>query len=378
MAYEHLKFSREVPIPERHKTAAKFQRFRPENPRAYGADLRRTFDAAKQSAIDELAGYDDRILFKVQLRDDAAVPELGDIPGVELVSQEDKSIVLAFADPDGLANFENRLSCLARDGKATRAELLYALQGFDHWTSEDRKGAALRQQGFPDVESFVIDVELWPLERPAQRDALLKSFLETLQERGIEKLDDLNLPSLVMVRVRCTKAQAESVLLKHRDVRMVDLLPRRGVTFEVLLTDINQIPQTQPPPENAAPVAVLDSGLTTGHPVLASVVTLSLPVWRMTTRRTGTVLLFPAWHCTVMFRNVCGKGSFFHSYACFPARCSKTAIITTRNLSRRQSMKPSGTYMNTIAARCSISAMEIPTKSTMAGTCAGWPTHWTG
>jgi hypothetical protein len=95
MAYEHLKFSREVPIPERHKTAAKFQRFRPENPRAYGADLRRTFDAAKQSAIDELAGYDDRILFKVQLRDDAAVPELGDIPGVELVSQEDKSIVLA-------------------------------------------------------------------------------------------------------------------------------------------------------------------------------------------------------------------------------------------------------------------------------------------
>jgi hypothetical protein len=150
--------------------------------------------------------------------------------------------------------------------------LLYALQGFDHWTSEDRKGAALRQQGFPDVESFVIDVELWPLERPAQRDALLKSFLETLQERGIEKLDDLNLPSLVMVRVRCTKAQAESVLLKHRDVRMVDLLPRRGVTFEVLLTDINQIPQTQPPPENAAPVAVLDSGLTTGHPVLASVV----------------------------------------------------------------------------------------------------------
>ena len=272
MTYEHLKFSREAPIPERHKNAAKFARFRPDDPRAYGTELHRTFDVAKQPAADELAGYDDRILLKVQLRDDAAVPDLQKIPGIELVSQEDRSIVLAFADPDGLASFESRLSSLARDGKATRAELLYALQGFDHWTAEDRKGPALRQHDFPDAEPFVLDVELWPLERGDQRAALLASFLTNLQERGIDKLDDLNQPSLVMVRVRCTKVQAESILLKHRDVRTVDLPPRSGVDFKILLTEINQIPQPQSPPGSAPAVAVLDSGLTTGHPVLASAV----------------------------------------------------------------------------------------------------------
>lgn len=272
MAYEHLKFSREAPIPERHKRLRRFPRFLPDDPKAYGAELYRTFDTAKQPAADELAGYDDRILFKVQLRDDAAVPELGDIPGIELVSQEDRSIVLAFAEEKGLAEFESRLSTLARAGRVSRSELLYALQGFDHWTSEDRKGPALRRHGFPDAESFILDAELWPLERTDQRDALLTAFLAELRIHGILKLDVLNQSSLVMVRVRCTKAQAESMLLKHRDVRMVDLPPRTGIAVEILQTDIDQIPQTQPPPESAAAVAVLDSGLTTGHPVLANAV----------------------------------------------------------------------------------------------------------
>jgi hypothetical protein len=271
MAYEHLKFSREASLTDRHKTGF-YQNLKPDNPKAFGAGLRRTFEAAKQPAVDELKGYDSRILLKVQLREGAMVPALGEIRGIELVSQEDKSVILAFADPTGLTEFESRLSSLARDGSVTRAELLYALQGFDHWTADDRMGAALRQHGFPDAERFVLDAELWPLERADQRNALLKAFLIDLQQRGIEKLDDMKQPSLVMVRVRCTKEQAELVLLKHRDVRGVDLPPRTGVSVAVLLTDINQLPSTPQPPDNAAAIAVLDAGLVSGHPLLASAV----------------------------------------------------------------------------------------------------------
>jgi len=219
-----------------------------------------------------LSGYDDRILFKVQLREDVALPDLERIPGVTLVSHEDKSIVLAFADATGLEEFESRLTSLATNGVATRKELLYALESFDHWTAEDRKGAALRQQGFEESESFVLDVELWPLTRQDQRQALLQAFRNFLTEQGIEKLDELNQPSLIMARVRCSRAQAEDFLLKHRDVRMVDLPPRAGVSVELLLTDINQIPQPPVLSEDAPAVAVLDTGLTTGHPVLANAV----------------------------------------------------------------------------------------------------------
>ena len=53
---------------------------------------------------------------------------------------------------------------------------------------------------------------------------------------------------------------------------MVDLPPRIGVAAEVLLTDIEQVPIPPPPPENAPAIAVLDAGLVSGHPLLASAV----------------------------------------------------------------------------------------------------------
>lgn len=273
MPYEHLKFSRETPLTERHRRQDRRPRFRPEDPRAYGYALRQGFEEARQrAAAEDLGGYDDRILFKVHLREDASLPALQEIPGVELVSQEDKSVVLAFADQAGLNEFESRLTNLAREGTATRADLLYALQSFDHWTPDDRKGPALRLHGFPDTVTFIVDIELWPLERTDKRNAMFTAFLGWLREQGIEKLDDLLQPSLIMARVRCSRNHAEELLLHHRDVRTVDLPPRAGVALEVLVTDVNQIPPPPSPPEGAPAIGVLDAGLTTGHPLLASAV----------------------------------------------------------------------------------------------------------
>lgn len=272
MPYEHLRFSRETPLPDRHRRRGFSPNAAPEDPKGFGLGLRRSFDAARRPVAGELPGYDDRILFKVQLREGAMLPELGDIPGVELVSQEGEAIVLAFLDQSGLANFESRLASLASQGTATRKDLLYALQAFDHWSADDRKGNALRLHGFPDTAAFVLDVELWPLERTDQRSSMLARFLRALQEWKIEKLDDLNQPSLVMVRVRCTRAEAEAMLLKHRDVRSVDLPPHTGVAIEVLATDVGKLAATPVLPENAPRIGVLDAGLTAGHPLLAAAV----------------------------------------------------------------------------------------------------------
>jgi len=270
MDYEHLRFSRERPLTDRHRQQDRRPRFRPEDPQAFGGQMARSLSVAIGRAEDEdIEGFDDRLLLKVLLREPGAVPDLGAIPGIEIVSQEDKSIVLAFAERMGLAAVEARLVGLARDGTTTRAELLYALQGFDHWSPEDRTGPALRQQGFPAEQSFVLDVELWPQERPSNRQAMLSGFLNTLQQRQIERLDDLIQPSLIMVRLRCNRQQAEQLLLRHRDVRTVDLPPRMGLSVHMLTTDINALPEPPSPPSNAPAVAVLDSGVSSGHPLLA-------------------------------------------------------------------------------------------------------------
>jgi hypothetical protein len=221
---------------------------------------------------EDVGGFDDRKLLKIRLRaGDKSVPAFDAIPGVEIVSQEDESIVLAFATDDGLSEFESRLATLARDGVVTRKELFYVIEDFDHWTPQDRTGAALLEQGFPAAPTFMLDVELWPQERQDKRQQMVRAFLDWLHAQGIERLDDIQQPSLVMVRVRCNGAQAEQIL-HHRDVRTADLPPRLGVAVQLLHTDINQFPSIDPPSDDAPFIAVLDSGLTRGHSLLGAAV----------------------------------------------------------------------------------------------------------
>lgn len=275
MDYEHLRLEREAPINPRHPRGFGGS-FRPDNPRAYGAELGQRLQAAMARITDpaqaDIGGFDDRKLLKIRLHaGDKSVPPFDIIPGVEIVSQEDEAVVLAFTSVEGLGEFERRLTTLTRDGVVTRKELLYAIEDFDHWTPEDRKGNALSDQGFPAEAPFTLDIELWPQERQDKRQSMVRAFVDWLQGRGIEKLDELQQPSLVMLRVRCNRNQAEQ-LLRHRDVRTVDLPPRLGVAVELLRTDINQFPTIDPPSADAPAIAVLDSGLTSGHPLLGTAV----------------------------------------------------------------------------------------------------------
>src|SRR5690606_22695405 len=209
-----------------------------DNPNQFGARLGGRLEAAKPRLDEDLGGFDNRRLLKIVLCAGEPLPDLSGLPGIELVSEENRTILLAFASDEGLATFESRLATLARDGTVTRQQLLYAIDDFDGWTPEDRTGNALRQNGFPSTEPFILDVELWPQERPDRRGMMIESFRAWLDESRIEFLDSLCQPSLVMVRVRCLRTQAERLLLHHRDVRGVDLPPRLGIEVGVLQTDI--------------------------------------------------------------------------------------------------------------------------------------------
>ncbi len=273
MPYEHLRFSRETPLTDRHRQQNRRPRYKPENRNQFGERMVRYFVAARERTLqEEIGGYDDRLLLKIQIREGEPIPNLEAIPGVEVVSQEDRHVVLAFMDVQGVREVESRLASLARGGKVTREQLLFALQGFDHWTAEDRTGPALRQSGWPDGETFLLDVELWPEEHPDKREAMANAFARLLEDQGLEVTDRVRQPSLLMFRVRCNREFAEKVLLRHRDVRMVDLPARAGVSIGLLNTDINDLPDPPSPDENAPRIAVLDSGITANHPLLRAAV----------------------------------------------------------------------------------------------------------
>lgn len=192
--------------------------------------------------------------------------------GVEFISQEGQGMCVVFSDEQGLAMFANHLQRLGiDDAELTYKQILEALDGIDNWTAEDRKSWAVRHKGIPDAASFNLDVELWPIKAPYHPERIQKcgEFEEWLEQQQIFVVDKLNLDSLLMYRLSVTRDQAD-LLLNHRDVRLVDLVPSAGISYQQLNRDIGEIPRNIPSPNDDAPkVCILDSGINTNHPLLA-------------------------------------------------------------------------------------------------------------
>jgi hypothetical protein len=272
--FPHLRIQREEPVNEK-RPGTYMPPKPPSDPASHGHGLQQQLETAIAQVAEDQGGFDDRRLFRFTVQkgfdpDDVAKIADADVRNdIEVISQEADEIVLAFVSEAALESFEALLTTLAEGGVPTNQQVFFALRGIDGWRPQDRMGWALRTEGFPEQETFNLDIELWPLEdNPPEREALWRAFEEWLAEKDIAKLDSVKQPGLTLFRVRCDRKQAES-LLHHRDVRTVDLPPRYGIELHLRVTDIQDLGDIPGPPENAPAVTVLDSGMATGHPLLA-------------------------------------------------------------------------------------------------------------
>jgi hypothetical protein len=194
--------------------------------------------------------------------------------GIEFVSQEGKQMCVAFGTEEGLDRFEEHLKDLGLGKTLSYKQILEAICGFDNWTADDRSSWAIKHLGLPKQETFPLDVELWPLgvTNQASRQQLRDDFEKWIQEQGIQVLDNINLDSLHMYRVEASEEQSNA-LLEHLAVRLVDLPPKMGITYQQLDRDANEIKDAiNSPHKDAAKVCILDSGLASNHPLLGPAV----------------------------------------------------------------------------------------------------------
>ena len=270
--HPHLELRREEPVTER-RPGTGFPRVEPpDNPRRHGAILRSRLRTARAAAGEDLRGYDERRLIKIELREKVSPEDVARAAdGIQIVSQEEGTLILAFADEEQLGAFDARLASLAAGGDVTYRNLLYALQGFDHWTRDDRTGWALKNEGFPDEDPFLLDVELWPVERGNDPARMRRAFEDRVTADGGQVVDAVRQPYLTLYRIRCARKLADD-LLRHRDVRRVDLPPHIGLERALVSTDVQDLDDVPAPSENAPGIVVLDSGLVAGHPLLAPAV----------------------------------------------------------------------------------------------------------
>jgi len=272
-SYPHLPLQREEPVTEKRPGNYRPPQ-PPADPAAHASNLGLQLQKTIQQTTQDTGGFDNRKLFRFHVDKGFNPDELKKISEeIEFISQENDEVVVAFVSQSALQSFEARLASIANGESVTHKQVYYALQGMSGWTTEDRTGWSLKQEGFPQTETFYLDLELWPIEDNASERQLLWSKFESwLKENGIDSFDSVKQPGLTLYRVRCDRLQAEEKLLHHRDIRIVDLPPRFGLDRRHLGLDIQELPIPPSPLPNAPGVVVLDSGLATGHPLLGPAV----------------------------------------------------------------------------------------------------------
>lgn len=270
--FPHLALQRETPVTA--KRPGQPPRFNiPDDARGHSLRLLEDLTSSREQCEGDEGGFDARKLIKFTVDKGFNPDDIQKIsPTIEFVSQEQETVVIGFASDAALADFEKRLSTMAKGESVTYKQVFYALRGLDGWRPEDRKGWALKTMGFPETDEFLLDVELWPLEdHPDKRTLEDDTFRTWLSNKGIEKKDKVIQPGLMLYRVLCTIDQAE-LLLRNRDVRCVDLPPNFRLERSAIFQDLGNLPDLQPPNNHAPGVVVLDSGLASGHTLLKDAV----------------------------------------------------------------------------------------------------------
>lgn len=271
-SFPHLPLTREEPITEKRPGGRPFF-VPPADPVAHGRKLQGRLQDTVTQTDEDLGGFDNRRLFRFSVSKSFDPDNLQKISSeIEIVSQEGEEVVVAFVSEAALESFEARLASLSHGEKVKYKEILYALQGMDRWRPEDRTGWALSREGLPEQEQFFLDIELWPFEDSQEaRARLWASFEEWLAANRIKMVDAVKQAGIALFRILCDRSQAD-LLLQHRDVRTVDLPPKYGLTLSLVYSDIQDIPVIPHPPEGAPGLVILDSGLATGHPLIAPAV----------------------------------------------------------------------------------------------------------
>lgn len=270
--YEHIRIEKEPLINDRRtKNPSAFGGVFRSNPAAHGQFLGAALSEAAKIAKAQQGAEDGSLVLKLNYSGSLDLGKLNK-HGVEFVSQEDKTVCIVFASEQGLAEFTDHLARLGLpEGlDLSYQNLLLALDGIGNWSREDRESWAIKHFGIPDSDTFKLDVELWPLGgvRSPERISTVQRFEEWIKAKGIHQIDRINRDSLLLYRLVATKEQTE-FLLDHRDVRLVDLPPRTGITYQQMDVPVtSHIDGISPPASGAAKICILDSGINSNHPLL--------------------------------------------------------------------------------------------------------------
>lgn len=204
-----------------------------------------------------------------------------------LASEPDAARIL-FADDVELTAFKEKVAAYAGDipdkqKEPRHAALFNAIESVGELLPIDRIGPILKSEGFREPNAFknerteILDVELWPVV-DFQADLFIHRITTVVESQGGTVLDQYRGASALLVRVQA-KGKAIRALLDQTEVSSIDRPPQPDLPdLGIEQIDIGQIGEAVAAPPNAVAIGIVDSGLTSGHPLIAGSVIASFGV----------------------------------------------------------------------------------------------------
>lgn len=199
--------------------------------------------------------------------------------GVEVVAtlaqeREVYKLLVQFPTETDLETFKEEIDEYANDEITTTAlphgkrfDFFDAIERIRAIEPKEREGTRLQKEGWPAKESFYLDVDLW---HPGTADGareILEKLRSVCRQHGGRVTDDTRTTTLLLARVSANRSLGE-VLLQLDFVARVDLPPKLPAAYTSLFEPIEPLSVPHLPSEDDPIVAVIDSGVLPGHPLL--------------------------------------------------------------------------------------------------------------
>jgi len=229
-----------------------------------------------------LRGINPNLILRIHLDEKSMVDEeTWERCGLILLSIDENNTLVLFSSDQELTEFKRRLDRYhqgppTEEQKSARYSQIFAcINEISEVRPIDRIGRLFRAQGIATPEDihvetdYIIDVELWDLgNRPLCVNKIneIRAYIES---RGGRVSDEHVGDGLVLMRVKC-KGELVRDLLEIDSIAVIDFPPQPTLTVgELLDLTIADFPSIQPPHDEASSITVLDSGITSAHPMLA-------------------------------------------------------------------------------------------------------------
>ena len=281
--YKHIPVERTDWEPPRRKRVFPIQ-LPGRDPQTHGESLqesiesvRREFKGASETRPTE---FDPALIFKIHLTQPVDEAEWRKSE-LTLLGTESKEATVVFADDVELAEFRRRLDEYSKgvpeDQKGPSYRFFSLIEEFEPWSTEDRKGRLLAAEPIQVEKTYLLDVEVWYVDRETVRK-YLRQIQAFVTAHGGEYLDDFTGASLAMARVRATGKLLQE-LLEVEIIYRIDFPPQPTLRdLEVFEKSVEDFPPTPMPPPDSPSICVIDSGIFRGHPMLGPAIGETIPV----------------------------------------------------------------------------------------------------